>query len=249
MNLKKSDVEWTTDIDALAARAADILINEAATAINLRKRFTIALSGGRTPRKIFELLTQSPRREQISWQHWHIFWGDERYVPYDHPESNYGAAEALLLSRVNITRINVHPMPIILGDIDAAAQAYEQILRTSFKGDVFPIFDLMLQGIGVDGHTASLFPGTTSLKESSKLCVPVQVTAPICQRITLTLPVLNAARFILFLASGTEKKAAIGKAITEYREDIPASLVAPKNGRLLWLCEASIKPLPVSFSR
>ncbi len=241
MRKKNTEVEWVSDRDALASRAVEILVNEASSAINQRGRFTLALSGGRTPRRIFELLADPTRSRHISWKDWHIFWGDERYVDYADPESSFGAAQNLLFSKIEIPKANIHPMPILPGAFDLAAQVYEKTLRQFFSDEVFPAFDFMLQGIGTDGHTASLFPDDSALNEMSKLCVPIQIQAQSPCRLTLTIPVFNAARFILFLASGKEKSSIVHRAMTEHNKNLPASLIKQKNGRVLWLCDFRIK--------
>jgi len=197
--------------------------------------FTIALSGGGTPRGLYEMLAAPPYREQIPWQRMHVFWGDERCVPPDHPGSNYRMAREALLDHVPIPAHNVHRIHGELGT-EAAAQAYNAKLR-AFFGAPWPTFDLVLLGLGNDGHTASLFPGSDALKETARPAVGVTAhyeNRP-AQRVTLTLPAINAARQVLFLAAG---KAGIVQAVlNEPDAGYPAQRVRPTTGELFWLVD------------
>jgi len=198
--------------------------------------FTIALSGGGTPRGLYEMLAAPPYREQIPWQRMHVFWGDERCVPPDHPGSNYRMAREALLDHVHIPARNVHRIHGELGP-EAAAQAYNAKLR-AFFGAPWPTFDLVLLGLGNDGHTASLFPGSDALKETARPAVGVTAhyeNRP-AQRVTLTLPAINAARQVLFLAAG---KAGIVQAVlNEPDAGYPAQHVRPTTGELVWLVDS-----------
>lgn len=212
------------------ARAMQRRITEAVEAWGLCR---LVLAGGRTPIPLFDLLVAS-HRESIPWERVHLFWGDERLVPYDDADSNYGAALRHLVRHVGVPASQVHPVPVDLSDADAAAGAYEQLLRSELgsRGR----FDLTLLGLGVDGHTASIFPGSRALTERRRWVVPV--SAPILppRRITLTLRTLNRSRFVYFLATGADKadalKCAFGQ--VEPAGPCPAREVDPRNGSVIW---------------
>jgi 6-phosphogluconolactonase len=205
-----------------------------------RGRFTLALSGGSTPEKLYTLLATNARAS-LPWDKVFFFWGDERHVPPDHTDSNYRMAEAAMLSRIPIPPSNVFRVPTENPDAAAAAEAYEQTLCKFFAlepGQV-PRFDLILLGMGPDGHTASLFPDTPALREKSRLVVANWVEKLKASRITFTLPVLNAARRVIFLVSGTDKAAAL-RAVLEGDapgEQYPAKLVRPTDGKLIWFVD------------
>lgn len=199
--------------------------------------FTVALSGGSTPRRLYELLAASPFRERIPWAQTHVFWGDERCVPPDHPDSNYHLARQALLDRVPLLARNVHR---ILGELEPeqAAAAYRAELLTALGDD--RRFDLVLLGLGDDGHTASLFPGTAALQERTLAAAVVYVERLASWRITLTLPTLNAARHVLFLVSGANKAPALVRVLAG--EPLPAGLVRPPQGQLTWLVDRAAHP-------
>lgn len=231
------------DAVALAAEAARRFVVSCRDAVKRGGRFTVALSGGSTPRALFDLLAASPFCEQVDWTRVHVAWGDERCVPPDHKDSNYLLARERLLDRTGIPVTQVHRMPAELPDHDAAARAYEATLRAMFGADVtpegFPRFDLVHLGVGAEGHTASLFPGNAALFERSRLVVAPYVEQVKAFRITLTLPVLNSAREVLFMAAGAEK-AAILREVREQGRDggqLPAAMVRPVSGRLTWLVD------------
>lgn len=224
--------------------AADSLVACAAAAIGTSGRFRLALSGGSTPRRLYSLLASEPR---VDWPRVHVFWSDERCVPPASPQSNYRMAREALLDRVPLPEANVHR---IHGERDAlsAAAAYERELRQTFSApegspslDPGRRFDLVLLGLGEDGHTASLFPGTAALRETARWVVAQEVDALPPRRITLTPPVINAAAEVAFLVSGPEKAAILEQVIEgPYRpRELPAQLVAPRAGRLRWLADAA----------
>ncbi|MBN2356809.1 6-phosphogluconolactonase [candidate division KSB1 bacterium] len=219
----------------LATAVADDFIQSVRAAKN-RHRFTVALSGGTTPRLFFEILATACAN-RIDWQKVHIFWVDERCVPPDHPDSNYGMTLTTLLSAIDIPEINVHRMR---GEADPQKEAaryhreIEQSVRKTKNG--WPVFDWMLLGVGEDGHTASLFPGSTTLDESESFCVSAIHPQTGQKRITLTLPVINHTRHIIFMVSG-EKKAAIVAGILKGaagHTHLPAALVQPVHGAAEW---------------
>jgi 6-phosphogluconolactonase len=203
-------------------------------AIDRRGRFIVALAGGRTPTKIYRRLAGA----LLPWDKIHLFLSDERFVPLDDPDSNYGMIKRNLLDHVSIPRGNVHPIRI-LRTLRLSAQCYEREIAELFhlRGDKWPRFDLVMLGIGRDGHTASLFPDHSALAERKRLAVAVHVSPPNLDRISLTLPIVNRARTIFFMVTG-KKKSRIMKEIFEgTRRGLPASLVEPLHGELFFLLD------------
>jgi 6-phosphogluconolactonase len=229
----------TTPQDLFQA-AADEVIRAATDAVAQRGRFTIALSGGSTPKNLYTLIAANASAN-LPWDRMFFFWGDERHVPPDDPDSNYRMAKESFLSKVAIPPGNIFPVPAENPDASAAAETYEQTLRTFFAlapGE-FPRFDLILLGMGPDGHTASLFPETAALQEKSRLVVANWVEKLQTSRITFTLPVLNAARCVAFLVSGTDKAAVLHEVLegNAPAEKYPSKLVRPSDGRLIWFVD------------
>ena len=229
----------TTPQDLFQAAAEEVL-RAAAEAIAQRGRFTIALSGGSTPRNLYTLIAANASASQ-PWDQMFFFWGDERHVPLNDPDSNYRMAKETLLSKVPIPPANIFPVPAENPDAAAAAQAYEETLRKFFAlapGD-FPRFDLILLGMGPDGHMASLFPETAALQEKSRLVVANWVEKLNNSRITFTLPVLNAARCVAFLVSGADKAAVLHEVLEGKApgEKYPSKLVRPSAGKLIWFVD------------
>ncbi len=229
--MSEGDVRVFASPEELSAAAA------AEIAAALRRaaeagRATIALSGGGTPRGLHRRLAES--HSDLPWERVHVFWGDERYVPRDAPDSNYRMARETLLEHIAIPPDNVHPMPTGASDPDEAARAYEEELRSVF-GDT-PAFDVILLGMGDDGHTASLFPGSPALEETARWVVPAEAPAEPRRRLTLTPPVLCAAEAIHFLVAGASKRAALACALSPDgpAPTCPASLVRPLAGTLTW---------------
>jgi 6-phosphogluconolactonase len=220
--------------------AAEEVIHRAKEAVAQRGRFTIALSGGSTPKNLFNLLATNAK-SVLPWDRTFFFWGDERHVPPTDPDSNYRMADETMLSKIPVAAGNVFPIPAENRDAAAAAEAYEQTVRKFFqlKAGEFPSFDLILLGMGPDGHTASLFPGTAGLEEKSRLVIANWVEKLKTNRLTLTLPVLNAARCVLFLVSGTDKANVLKIVLEEDApgEQYPSKLVQPSNGKLIWLVD------------
>jgi len=198
LQLPEHEIIVCGDVDELNRKAAERFITLAADAISRSGRFTVALSGGSTPKALYSLLASPAYRERIDWSRIHLFWGDERCVPPDHPESNFRMVQESLLSRIQIPSENVHRM---MGEKEPeqARQEYEEHLKQFFRlppGEV-PRFDLILLGLGEDGHTASLFPGSAALNENQRLVATIYVEKLKAQRLTLTLPVINAAAQII----------------------------------------------------
>jgi 6-phosphogluconolactonase len=204
-------------------------------------RFTVALSGGSTPKEMFALLAGEPFRDTVPWSSIYFFWGDERCVPPDHPESNFRMADETLLGRVPAPRENIFRIPAEDPDPDRAAARYSETIRDFFAlgPGAFPRLDLVLLGMGADGHTASLFPGTAALGVSDRIAAANYVEKLGAYRITLAAPTINHARNVTFLVAG-EDKAATLKAVIEgprQPEVYPSQLIRPDEGALLWLLD------------
>jgi 6-phosphogluconolactonase len=229
------------DAAQVARRAAEIIVATAADAIRERGRCTLVLAGGSTPEKAYELLAGPEFINRIDWAHCELYFGDERVVPHDDPRSNYAMANRALLAKVPIPPENVIPIPTDRGTAAECATAFEQVLRKRFE--TLPQFDLVLLGLGDDGHTASLFPGKPALTETTAWATGSTpgVLPPPVDRVTLTFPVLNAARAVLFLVTG-EKKAEVVHTLLKTDPPVsaaPAIGVQPTTGTLTWLFDAA----------
>jgi 6-phosphogluconolactonase len=225
------------DLEALSLAAAGLLIQQARQAVHDRGWFSLVLSGGHTPRRTYELLAQRPYREHMPWPHVHVFWGDERCVPFDDPRSNARMAHQALLDSVPIPPEQVHPIACASAP-HGAAEGYESLLRDFFAGQP-PRFDLVLLGLGENGHTASLFPGTRVLQERERWVAEVYVAEQDMYRVTLTAPIINRAAVVAFLVAGAGK-AQILKEVLEAPRDPrrrPAELIRPTDGILQWLVD------------
>ena len=221
--------------DLFEAAAAEFAA-QASAAVQANGRFTVALSGGSTPKTLYSLLATKPN---ITWGKIFIFWGDERHVPPDHPESNYRMANAALLSKVSVPPGNIFRVHAEEKDAATAALQYERTLQDFFHlapGE-FPRFDLIFLGLGPDGHTASLFPGTSALNETKRLVVANWVPKFNTYRITFTFPVLNAAACVMFLTSGADKAAILHEILENSSADLPSQKVRPARGQLIWLVD------------
>jgi 6-phosphogluconolactonase len=235
---RNAELEIVPDVAALNAAAAAEFCRCAEAAIAARGRFCVALSGGNTPRSVYALLAEE-KKDSLPWAKVYIFFGDERCVPPDHPDSNYRMARESLLSKVPIPPENVLRVHAEL-PAETAAEQYDRDLRTFFRvaDGAWPDFDLILLGIGDDGHTASLFPGTAALKEQSRQVVANWVEKFHTYRITLTYPVLNHAEEVLFLGAGKSKAQILRDLFDPAKMGAyPAQAVRPKDGRLLWLAD------------
>ncbi len=251
-------VRVVSDPDELARAAAGEFTRRALDAARARGRFTVALSGGSTPRAVYRLLAGegggAVYLSRVPWEKVHVFWGDERHVPPDHPESNYGAAREAMLSRVPIPEENVHRVPAEIPDASRAAGEYELTLRSFFtlKDGQAPRFDLVLLGMGADGHTASLFPGSDALRETRRLVAAPWVDRLAAHRITLTPPALNASACTMFLAQGEDKAETLRAVLAgEHQPDrYPAQGIRPERGELIWLVDrAAARLLPPTVLR
>ena len=222
------------DIHSLSRAAADTFQLLASNAVSERGRFTAALSGGGTPGELYSLLAEKPYCDQIEWTHAFLFWVDERCVPRAHEDSNYRLVSELLLSHIAIPGGNVHRIKAEYG-AERAAEDYERDLRAFFGKNGFPAMDLVILGVGEDGHTASLFPGFPQVGETDRLAVPVFPGKERHDRVTLTLPVIDNAGQVLFLAAGTAKRNVIRSILAEGNPGgLPAGLVRPVMGNSMW---------------
>lgn len=236
------DIKILKDLEEVSRQAADEILRQANQLKTSAGRFAVALSGGTTPARLYQRLGREPAvRNRLPWDRTHFFWGDERHVPPDHPQSNYRMVCDTLFAFAPVPADNIHRISAEEPDAALAAEKYERELSSFFElgPGQLPRFDCILLGMGPDGHTASLFPGTDALHETKRLAVANWVEKLQTHRITLTAPVLNKAALIIFLVSGGEK-AVILKEILEgdYHPDLlPAQLIRPEEGRLLWLVD------------
>lgn len=237
-------------VHATPQAAAEALAREvcrfSAESIAERGRFTVALAGGSTPALLYGLLASPPLSAEIDWSRWHVLWGDERCVPPDHPDSNYGMARRTLLDHVPIPPAHVHRMHGE-DEPERAAANYERTLHDALAPD--DRLDLALLGIGDDGHTASLFPGTAAVDERNRSVVANWVPHLGVHRITLTLPALNSARHVAVLATGADKADAVRRALAPRTDDAtpPIALVAPEDAPVVWyLTENAVSGLPAT---
>ena len=232
------------DLDALSHAAADDLAALVRAAVAERGRCSLALSGGSTPKRLFALLAaRGPTA--LPWDRVELWWGDERTVPPDHADSNYRMARETLIDPLGpaLPASNVHRMAGELTDHDAAALAYERAVVAALGAP--PVFDVVLLGMGPDGHTASLFPGSPALDETARWVVANPVTSPLVHgtavRLTLSAPAINAARHVRFLITGADKAAALAQVLEGPRDPhrYPSQLIAPTAGDLVWLVDAA----------
>lgn len=218
--------------EELARAAAEHFMQASGNAVAQKGSFSVALSGGSTPKALYELLAEQ-FRDQIPWSNIHFYWSDERHVPPDHPDSNYRLANEALLSRVPVTPSNVHRVFSENPAADAARD-YENTIKKQIGAN--PRLDLILLGLGADGHTASIFPGSEVLNETERLVAAPWVEKLNTYRITMTLPLLNNGASVVFLVSGADK-AQIVKEVLEGPEKYPAQMVKPANGELIWMLD------------
>ena len=242
MNSKSQKIRILADTEAISRAAAEAIIKDISDCLQAQDTYSIALSGGSTPRRLYELLANDAKLQvQIPWDRVHFFWGDERHVPPNHPDSNYRMADTALLSKVPIPSTNIHRIKAEDSDADKAAADYEQEIRRFFKIDTgqMPRFNCVLLGMGPDGHTASLFPGTSAFEETKRLAVANWIEKFQSYRITLTGPLFNNADRILFLVGGIEKADTL-KAVLEDDSKttrFPVQLIQPTHGEVTWFLD------------
>ena len=230
----RGEIHVYRDLEEVCRQAAALTVALVQDVVTRNGRCSLALAGGSTPRTLYGLLAGDYAGE-IPWQHIHLFWGDERYVSHDDPRSNYGMVRESLLRHVPIPDGNVHPMPTSFAEPGAAADAYESGLRSYFDAPL-PRFDLVLLGIGSDGHTASLFPGSPAAEEQARWVMAADVAADPPRRLTLTFPAINAAANVFVIAAGATKAKAVQCALRETPDlqGCPASGIRPESGKLTW---------------
>lgn len=245
-DMARPEIIVTENAEALAETAAEGIVACAAEAVAARDRFMVALAGGLTPRATYERLARPPRRDQVPWERTWVFFGDERGVPPDHPDSNFRMASQALLLKVPVPARQITRIRGEAEDPETAAAEYGQRLAQVFetKRGQLPRFDLILLGMGVDGHTGSLFPGSPVLKEVFRPVAAVHAAAAsIPQRFTFTLPLINAAARVMFLVSGAEKAKVLKTVLKEPTCGLPAALVHPTDGRVTWLLDRAAAAL------
>lgn len=226
------------DAEAVARHALALWQRHAADAVAKRGAFRVLLSGGSTPKRLFQLLAEQPVRGQLPWSATHLFWGDERAVPPDHKDSNYRMTREALLDTVSPPAAQVHRLEGERADLDSAASDYQKAVASSFGASPAgapPAFDLVFLGMGTDAHTASLFPGTRALAENSRWFTANEVPQLKTWRLTATYPLLNAARAVVFLAAGPDKAEPLGRVLAPVGEitSAPSRGIAPA-GSLTW---------------
>jgi len=238
MGMRFRWVRRTTDIHDLARSAADEVLRLSHEAIAERGVFRIALAGGSTPRTPYEIIARSTTAR---FDRWHFYWGDERCVPPDHADSNFLMAQQTLLGNIAVSEHQLHRIRTEVGSPAQVAADYEDDLRYSFQlaKDELPCFDCIILGLGEDGHTASLFPGSPALDERERLVVANKVRDRIPHRVTLSLPVLNAARAVIFVVSGASKADVLREVLADgpVGAELPARRICPSEGTVLWVVD------------
>jgi 6-phosphogluconolactonase len=238
------EIRILPDLSTIAKRAAQEFVQAATSAVAEKHSFTVALAGGSTPKALYSLLATDPvLRAQLPWDKMHLYFGDERTVGPDHPDSNFRMATETLISKSPLKPEQVTRIKGEYEDTEKAAQEYEQALRASFKlaDGQFPQFDLVLLGMGNEGHTLSLFPGTKALHETRRIAVRNWIGKLYTERITLTAPAVNQAAQAIFMVTGADKALAL-KGVLEgpYEpEQLPAQMIQPQSGKLLWLVDTA----------
>ena len=239
----KPNIEVVRDPDVLAQRSAEIFVADARKAMKAKSVFHVAVSGGHTPEHFFKLLGEMPQANSPPWDNIQLFWVDERIVDADSPWSNYKLAADTFLAKVPIPQENIHRIPTEHGDFEAAARRYEETIRKVFdlEPERLPEFDLIVLGVGGDGHTGSLFPGSYAAFDTEDLACAVYVLDDDPNRITLTPPVLSAASHLIVLVSGEEKAAILKKILTSEPDEVryPIHALWPVLDKITWLVDAA----------
>ena len=234
----------TYDAKQLAARGAETVWKTAKEAVARQGHFAVAISGGSTPRAMHRLLAQEPYLVDIPWQKTHVFMVDERMVDFEHPDSNFGTAQKDFLDKIPIPKKQIHPMPAMARPEEGVA-LYQTELENFFRDSALtePVFDLIILGIGKDGHIASLFPGQPIIEDTRRWILSVKGGQPEVWRLTLNYHVLNSAKHILFLASGSGKAAIVKTLFEGSQVSLPAAKIRPLNGKVIWLLDRAAASL------
>jgi 6-phosphogluconolactonase len=236
-----TDLRVCEDADDLAQQAAGAVAAAIAGAVQANGRCTVALAGGNTPRALYATLA-ARFNESLPWKHVHVFWGDERFVPSGDRRRNEAMARETLLDHVPCPPANIHPVSTGAARSEVAAADYEATLRRWFSSE-WPRFDLVLLGLGADGHTASLFPGSSALDETTRWAVAATAPADPPSRVTLTLPVFNSAALTFFLVGGAEKAHALRRVLAGADARIlPAAGIRPSRGAVVWWVDRAAAP-------
>lgn len=232
------------DKNELSEAAAELFLNAALNAVKNKGRFTVALTGGSSPVLLHDLLSKEPYASQVPWDKTFVFWGDERFVPLTDERSNAKMAFETLLNKVPVPENQVYPMWEDGMDAETFAAKYEQIIKDHFGKNPYE-FDLILLGMGDDGHTASLFPGTEVLNEKEKIVMGYYLTPQSMYRITLTSPIINSAKQICFLTFGANKAKALYEVLEGERNSVqyPSQLIHAKNGEVIWMVDEAAAAL------
>ncbi len=234
----KKVIQVLPDSESMSKQGAEIFSDTAMSSVNHHGRFAVAISGGSTPRAMHRMLSKRPYRDEVPWSSTHMFWVDERLVAVDSPHSNFGTAKKDFLDNTPIPLDQIYPMPAMIPP-EKGAVLYENELKKFFRGlnSNRPHFDLVILGVGKDGHTASLFPGHYPNSESNRWVLSVRGGNPDVYRLTLTYLVLNYARHLLFLVSGKGKARIIKTLFEDGQDQLPANLVKPLDGQVTWLLD------------
>lgn len=240
LHYRNCQVQVCADLPHLSTAAAQQCVRQISAAIEARGVCHLALAGGSTPKALYALLAEPAYAQQIAWDRLHVYFGDERYVPHDTPESNYNMARAVLLDKVALPVANIHPIPTAAGDARHDAQTYAVLLERNLPvHNHVPVFDLVLLGMGEDGHTASLFPDTPVLNATEQSVAAVYVEKLASWRISLTLPVLNAAQCVMFIVSGSSKASMLRRVFTDTSaQQVPIQRVRPAHA-CYWYLDAA----------
>jgi 6-phosphogluconolactonase len=254
METKRGRISIAADPSKLAREGAQLFVRLAIENVAAKGLFTVALSGGSTPKLMFALLADEPFKSQVPWRSIGFFWGDERTVGPEHPDSNYRMSKETLLSKVNVSADNIFRIRGEDPDHDGAARDYSDTIRKFFSAEApvdFPAFDLILLGMGPDGHTASLFPGSEALKVDDRICVANYVEKFDTWRITLSAREINQAAEIAFLVAGADKAATLHDVLEgpSQPELYPSQLIHPGSGNLVWMVDEAAAAQLVGRSR
>jgi 6-phosphogluconolactonase len=243
----KPNIQILSDAEALARRCFELFVSSVEQTVREKDIFYFAISGGNSPRRFFELLGSEKISLSLPWDKIHLFWVDERYVPHDSPKSNYKLATDTFLSKVQIPKKNIHPIPTDFEDLDSAARQYEQIIQSVFniKSDRLPEFDFITLGMGRDGHTGSLFPNTNFSFDTKSIACAVRLKKPAISRITLTPAVICGASQIAVLVSGEQKAKTLKEVLAGSPDEkrYPIYVLWPVLDKVLWLVDSGAAKL------